>query len=302
MMGNDKTLTCASVKRDATRKPERMPIQAECIPAMMKSAARWLGWAWKLDNRTGKWTKPPRDIKHTRPGASTDPATWCEFSTALEAAQSGAVDGIGFALGDGFCGIDFDDCRDRITGQIAPDVIAYIRRLNTYAEISPSGEGVKLILRGELPTGRRANGRVEMYDQGRYFTVTGHKLDDCPCELANKDEVLAAVHAELIAGDEAAQQQRRESRLGDREIAQSALDGLSSARADSYHDWLLVGMALHATDSELLAAWDSWSQQSAKYSPGCCEAKWQSFNGSAVGLGSLIHWARYDSGWRAPCS
>src|SRR4029079_7279824 len=56
----------------------------------------------------------------------------------------------------------------------------------------------------------------------------------------------------------------------------------------------------HATNAGLLDAWDSWSQASSKYTPDCCAAKWQSFNGSAVGLGSLIHWAKEDTGWTPP--
>ena len=210
------------------------------------------------------------------------------------------MDGIGFVLGDGFCGVDFDNCRDRITTAIAPDVQAYIQRLNTYGEVSPSGEGVKLILRGTLPKGRRASCAVEVYDHGRYFTVTGHLLDGCPQTLSCNDQELAALQRELIEGPQSVGQYRRESRMEDRELAIAALGGLLPLRAETYQDWLLVGMALHAADAGLLDAWDRWSQQSPKYVDGCCPSKWQSFNGSAVGLGSLIHWAKNDTGWTPP--
>jgi putative DNA primase/helicase len=294
------TETIESVKRDLRRKPPRLPIIAANVPLVMRDLPRWLGWRWELNDNRDKWTKPPIDIRRDRNAKSTDSATWCDFSTALAAAESVFVDGIGFALGDGFCGADFDNCRDRETGIIAPDVLAYIRRLNTYGEVSPSCEGVKLILRGTLPKGRRANGNVEVYDQGRYFTVTGHRINGCPADLADNDCELAALHRELIEAPQTVNQHRRESRMADRELAIAAVSGLSPSRADSYHDWLLVGMALHSADVELLDAWDSWSQQSAKYSPGCCNDKWQSFNGSAVGLGSLIHWAEQDTGWTPP--
>ncbi len=290
----------ASVKRDLTRKPALLPIIAANIPAMLRDARRWLGWRWEPDADAGKWNKPPIAVLLDRRGSSTNPRTWCDFDTALCAAEQSFVDGIGFALGDGFCGVDFDNCRDRETANIAPDVLAYIRRLGTYGEVSPSGEGVKLILCGTLPKGRRANGKVEVYDHGRYFTVTGHRLDGCPSELAENDRELAALHAELIEAPQAAEQHRRESRMDDRELALAALGGLSPVRADTYHDWLLVGMALHAADAGLVDAWDSWSQQSAKYAAGGCAEKWPSFNGSAVGLGSLIHWAQSDTGWAPP--
>ena len=51
------------------------------------------------------------------------------------------------------------------------------RFCDTYAEISPSGQGIKIWAKGRLPSGGTAfyigDGRVEIYDRARYFTVTG---------------------------------------------------------------------------------------------------------------------------------
>jgi putative DNA primase/helicase len=276
-----------------------MEIISANIPQALRDLPRWLGWRWEKNDNGDKWDKPPIDINNDRLGSSTNSETWCDFTTALKAADSHFVDGIGFALGDGFTGVDFDNCRDGVTGSISPDIDAYIRRLKTYGEVSPSGEGVKLILRAALPKGRRANGKVEAYDKGRYFTVTGHRLDYCPADLSDNPEVLAALHRELIEGPQTAKRIAREAELDERELAIAALDGLSANRADAYHDWLLVGMALHAADPSLLTAWDCWSQKSAKYSAGICAQKWESFNGSSVGIGSLIYWAKED-GWEPP--
>ena len=289
----------ASIKSDPSAKPARMPVIAENVPQLLLRKDRWLGWRWEWDKN--KWTKPPIDIRRDRLGKSTDPTTWCDFATALRAAEGGFVDGIGFALGDGFAGIDFDNCRNRITGSLSPVVGACINRLDTYGEISPSGEGVKLIVQGALPKGRRASGNVEMYDRGRYFTVTGHRLEYCRTEPAPRDEVLAALHAELIDAPQHTDTARRESGVNDRELATSALAGLSPARADDYHDWVAVGMALHSVSTDLLGEWDSWSQSSAKYSAGQCAAKWASFGSGSgvVSLGTLIYWAK-QNGWNPP--
>ena len=71
-------------------------------------------------------------------------------------------------------------------------------------------------------------------------------------------------------------------------------------RADNYDEWLTVGMALHTIDEELLSEWDKWSNQSAKYKPGECAKKWQSFStGGGVTLGTLAHMAKQD-GWQSP--
>ncbi|HEY9649558.1 MAG TPA: DUF3987 domain-containing protein [Coleofasciculaceae cyanobacterium] len=81
--------------------------------------------------------------------------------------------------------------------------------------------------------------------------------------------------------------------------ALSYLNALSPYRADDYDDWLTVGMALHSADDSLLTEWDKWSQQSSKYTPGCCDKKWKSFKKDGKSLGSLGHMAKQD-GWRSP--
>jgi hypothetical protein len=89
----------------------------------------------------------------------------------------------------------------------------------------------------------------------------------------------------------------------DRELALSALAGLSATRAHPYSgegSWLDVGMALHSVADDLLEPWDQWSRKSSKYKPGECAKKWKTFTrGGGLGLGSLIHWAKQD-GWKPP--
>lgn len=53
-------------------------------------------------------------------------------------------------------------------------------------------------------------------------------------------------------------------------------------------------MALKSVSEELLSAWDEWSRQSAKYKPGECDYKWQSFREKGVTLGTLYYFARLD--------
>jgi hypothetical protein len=86
-----------------------------------------------------------------------------------------------------------------------------------------------------------------------------------------------------------------------REEARRLLARLKPSRAVNYDDWIKVGMALHAADqsAEMLALWDAWSQQSAKYQEGECAEKWALFDADkAEGLtfGSLLHWATEDHG------
>jgi predicted transcriptional regulator len=94
------------------------------------------------------------------------------------------IDGVGFVFSpeDPYCGVDYDDCflqDGRLHGVVAEDLDA----LEGYAEISPSGEGIKVIVRAEKP-GERCktgnvpwDGEIEIYDRVRFFTITGWVLD-----------------------------------------------------------------------------------------------------------------------------
>ena len=67
-----------------------------------------------------------------------------------------------------------------------PEPWEIIQSIGSYAELSPSGTGVKIFARGKLPKGgRKKVGDFETYDSGRYFTVTGHRLDGSPADVQN---------------------------------------------------------------------------------------------------------------------
>ena len=90
--------------------------------------------------------------------SSTDATTWSEFDTAHAAVEDGKADGVGFVLGDGYVGVDLDACRDPETGVMTAEAHAIIDGLSSYTEISPSGTGVHILLRGQSAAGRSAPG------------------------------------------------------------------------------------------------------------------------------------------------
>jgi len=52
----------------------------------------------------------------------------------------------------------------------SPPIKGLIKFFNSYSEVSPSGAGVKIILKGKLPNHGCKFEKIEIYDQGRYFT------------------------------------------------------------------------------------------------------------------------------------
>ena len=174
-------------------------INPEGVPGDLTSLARWVCWAWVRDGF--KWTKIPKQASQpTRNASSTDPATWSDFPTAVSAAEANGL-GIGFVFnGDGLVGIDLDDCREPETGKLlgwAQDIVDHVK---TYTEVSPSGTGIKLFLRGELPDGIRkkhqrpdGDGVVEIFSTGRFFTVTGEREYGTPDSVKDRQHALNAI-------------------------------------------------------------------------------------------------------------
>jgi hypothetical protein len=75
------------------------------------------------------------------------------------------------------------------------DIIAQhneaVSRFDSYTEISPSGVGAHIWLRGKVPAGRRRN-KLEIYSDQRYMTVTGNVWLDKP--IAERAEQLAHLY------------------------------------------------------------------------------------------------------------
>jgi primase-polymerase (primpol)-like protein len=161
------------------------------IPDELKELLRWV--VWLLELRDEKWTKVPYHVDTGRRASTTDPSTWSTFARAFAAYHVGLhdpgarrYDGIGFVFTaqDPYAGVDLDKVLDPTTGVLKPWARKIIEFLDSYTEVSPSGTGVKIFLRAKVPSGRRVvtldGSRIEMYDQARYFTVTGHRLESLP--------------------------------------------------------------------------------------------------------------------------
>jgi len=173
-------------------------IIVENIPSELRELPQWL--LWRRELRGDKPTKIPYQPCGIKNAKSNDPATWCNFEEAIAVADK--FDGIGFVFSpnDPFIGIDLDHCVDPTTGQILPwspeqiaackhwsptipDPEQIIAATESYAEFSPSGSGVHIIIKGQLPKGMK-RGDFEAYKIGRYFSVTGKRLPSSPPTIA----------------------------------------------------------------------------------------------------------------------
>ena len=165
----------------APPRPRYLSVIPENVPEQLVQLPQWCCWraAWRVDKQgEGKWTKPPYQ-PDGRPASSTDPATWAEFGECLLAYQLRGFDGIGFVftVDAGIVGIDLDKCIAE-DGTIAEWALKAVHRFNSFTELSPSGTGLHIYARGQIPMTGTKKGHVEIYRQSRFFTVTGHLLDE----------------------------------------------------------------------------------------------------------------------------
>ncbi|MGH3147294.1 MAG: DUF3987 domain-containing protein [Rubrobacter sp.] len=172
----------------------------------LRDLPQWI--VWRSEMRDGKPTKIPYSPRTGRRASSTDSDTWGGIEVARAACASGgadeeAYDGIGFVFTaeDPFLGVDLDGCLDPETGEIERWAAEIIEELDSYTEISPSGSGVHVLVRAELPAGRNRKGRFEAYDRGRYFTVTGKHLSGTPQAIGSRQEELRGVVRRVFGGE-----------------------------------------------------------------------------------------------------
>jgi replicative DNA helicase len=185
-----------------------MTIQIQKIPEALKNLKQWVNWKL-ITKANDKPTKVPFQTDG-KPASSMDSKSWNNFTAVSLAADKFSGIGFVFSKDDPFCGIDFDACRDPKTKIIEPWAKDWIRKFNSYSEVSPSETGVKVWIIGKLPfeSGKKSllpqfkSGdkipAVEAYDHGRYFAVTGDRYDSLPHEPQERQEILNQFCAEFF--------------------------------------------------------------------------------------------------------
>lgn len=163
-------------------KPTPRKILMTDIPADIRHKGQLV--FWRYDNIGGNITKVPYKNKHTKAKVN-DPKTWISSDEAEKYEEHG-MDGIGFVLteSDPFIVIDLDKCiEDDKINEFAQSVIDYFK---SYTEISPSGKGLHIVIKGEMKKAIVRKG-LEVYSKGRYICFTGNKIWDYDINTCQKE-------------------------------------------------------------------------------------------------------------------
>jgi hypothetical protein len=133
--------------------------------------------------------KKPFDPKTKQLASVTNPATWGTYQEAIEA----KFPYIGFVLAenDPYTIIDLDA---PVTPEQGIRHSKILETFRSYAEVSASGAGAHIILKGRIPTGVRRD-KIEVYSSARYMICTGNRLNAFPVE--ERQDLLTTLHKEM---------------------------------------------------------------------------------------------------------
>lgn len=175
--------------------------QLQHTPKELLSYAQWVNWTWGDLRESGKRAKLPIHPATGHKADISNPGTWDTFKNATLAYCNGYYNGLGFVFTQEvpYSFLDFDNCfRD---GVVDTRVQATLRRFpGAYVEVSPSGNGLKAILKGKLPGTRTRGEWFECYDRSRYTTITGQVLQVAK-ELKDYTRDLSEWYFENFATD-----------------------------------------------------------------------------------------------------
>lgn len=290
-------------------KPEyALQIPIPETPAIKELAGhkQWLTWDYRWDEK--KWTKPPL---HPNGDFRCDPTakkTLVSFDEAVRIARTRKRAGIGFSLQDedGLTGIDLDGCRNPATGEIDIWAAEIVDLGETYWEVTPSGRGIRAFVRGKIPDAiKRDKLGVEMYAEKRYLTITGEVVPGSVDFIGAAPKTIEALHRHIADLEPVQEPEKVVPLVRNYQVAVDPNDriaevqsALSVISAESYHDWIKIGMALeNGLGQAGKAIWEDWSATSEKYNPRVIEEKWRSFRGNGVTMASIFQMAN-ATGWR----
>lgn len=177
------------------------------IPDELKGYPQWVVWRYeqyKGDKKPRKVPYSPLTTKKTGTRA-IDSGNWGTIEQAVQTAKTikGRFDGIGFVFStkDPFVGVDIDHCIvDGAPSSLAREII---EKLQSFTEISPSGNGVHIIFKGKK-LGTRCkrkldeNQEIEIYDRERYFTVTGKQVADSSALINQNQQAFEELYQKYV--------------------------------------------------------------------------------------------------------
>jgi archaellum biogenesis ATPase FlaH len=232
------------------------------VPAEIRQHRAFIVWRNEDGNKVPYYTHGGR--RTGTQGSAEDRAQLATFDEARAACRRGGYSGIGMAMLPDWnlTALDFDSAvRD---GVVHPEVLQLVS--GSYAEISPSGNGVRAFMRGSL-SGKdtTADGlakygfKAEFYPTKQFVTITGDTLDltgdglEILCDLTPTVREYAATRCPKSDERIANHKSPHGYRVDD---LRQMLQHIDNDDRDSWRDalWALQGQLASATDPSVTPA------------------------------------------------
>ncbi|MDR0292791.1 MAG: hypothetical protein LBH95_01400 [Oscillospiraceae bacterium] len=174
------------------------------IPATLKQRPNWV--CWGIRDAPPKAPFDPASLLSGRPAPAKAGVreTWGGYQAAVDCVRHGLARGIGYEFdGDGVYGVDLDHVVDG-AGTLTPQAREVVGQLDSYTETSPSGTGLHIFVLApgaDITRHRKKDYFLEIYSEGRYFTVTGNVRGGAAIETRTAE--LQAVHDKYLLPDAA---------------------------------------------------------------------------------------------------
>lgn len=214
------------------------------LPAELTTGQRFV--CWQYQERDGKTTKVPIS-PHSGHAKVNDPDTWGTIREVGSHFEKQGLSGIGIVLskkhiGDNLVGIDLDHCIDD-AGNLSPEAKEIVETLASYTEITPSGKGLRIFVKGKLPAGARRKGNIEIYDDLRYLTLTSNHFKGTPKTVEARQEELVKVWGKFVSPPPPVKEKHvvTAGDLPDDELLQKALNAANGATFRELYEGGLAG-------------------------------------------------------------
>lgn len=163
------------------------------MPALdeLRAIDQWVCWRYVQRKEDAKPTKVPYSPTSPFLAAVDKPHTWGTYEQATAMRDRRGHDGVGLVLTRGLdlIAVDLDDCISD-DGDFEPWVRGLLELGETYAEITPSGRGIRLWARGSVDSVAASKIGIEVYGSGRYLTFTGDHIDGVPADIREAPRTL----------------------------------------------------------------------------------------------------------------
>lgn len=167
------------------------------IPSELINSPKWVLWRREevSNGRNSRVTKVPYQPCGYHASA-TEERTWSDYRTVERARRH--YDGIAYVItpDSGLVGIDMDNCIQ--DGKLSSFAAHVVNRLDSFAEVSQSGQGVHIMVRAQLPGMGRKTEQCEMYCGPRAWCITGDHLSGTRDTIEPRQEEICALHRRLF--------------------------------------------------------------------------------------------------------